>query len=129
MSGLLRRAVAAALLSVAAGRCSGPAGPPPDPMQLDGNQLTVDNRTSQDWTSVEIWLNRTFRLTTSSIRAGSRFQAPLDGFVSGYFQRFDLRSMPVRDLTLTGKLPDGTPLELKKQFQEGGLAGALGGKR
>jgi hypothetical protein len=129
MSGLLRRAVAAALLSVAAGRCSGPAGPPPDPMQLDGNQLTVDNRTSQDWTSVEIWLNRTFRLTTSSIRAGSRFQAPLDGFVSGYFQRFDLRSMPVRDLTLTAKLPDGTPLELKKQFQEGGLAGALGGKR
>ena len=98
-------------------------------MQLDGNQLTVDNRTSQDWTSVEIWLNRTFRLTTSSIRAGSRFRAPLDGFVSGYFQRFDLRSMPVRDLTLTGKLPDGTPLELKKQFQEGGLAGALGGKR
>ena len=129
MSGLLRRAVAAALLSVAAGRCSGPAGPPPDPMQLDGNQLTVDNRTSHDWTSVEIWLNRTFRLTTSSIRAGSRFQAPLDGFVSGYFQRFDLRSMPVRDLTLTAKLPDGTPLELKKQFQEGGLAGALGGKR
>jgi hypothetical protein len=129
MSGLLRRAVAAALLSVAAGRCSGPAGPPPDPMQLDGNQLTVDNRTSQDWTSVEIWLNRTFRLTTSSIRAGSRFQAPLDGFVSGYFQRFDVRRMPVRDLTLTAKLPDGTPLELKKQFQEGGLAGALGGKR
>jgi hypothetical protein len=129
MSGLLRRAVAAALLSVAAGRCSGPAGPPPDPMQLDGNQLTVDNRTSQDWISVEIWLNRTFRVTTSSIRAGSRFQVPLDGFVSGYFQRFDVRSMPVRDLTLTAKLPDGTPLELKKQFQEGGLAGALGGKR
>ena len=35
----------------------------------------------------------------------------------------------LRDLTLTAKLPDGTPLELKKQFQEGGLAGALGGKR
>src|ERR1700730_14003112 len=129
MSGLLRRAMAAALLSVAAARCSGPAGPPREPMLLDGNVLTVDNRTARDWTNVEIWLNRSFRMTTSSIRAGGRFQAPLDGFVSGYFQRFDVRRMPVRDLTLTAKLPDGTPLELKKQFQEGGLAGALGGKR
>jgi hypothetical protein len=126
MSGLLRCAMAAAVLSVAAGRCS---GPPREPMQLDGNLLTVDNRTSHDWTGVEIWLNRYFRVTTPSIRAGGRFQAPLDGFVSGYFQRFDVRRMPVRDLTLTAKLPDGTPLELKKQFQEGGLAGALGGKR
>jgi hypothetical protein len=98
-------------------------------MQLEGNMLTVDNRTSRDWAGVEIWLNRSFRLTTSSIRAGGRFQAPLDGFVSGYFQRFDVRSMPVNDLTLTARLPDGTPLELKKQFQAGGLAGALGGKR
>jgi hypothetical protein len=129
MSGLQRCAMAVALLSVAAGRCSGPSGPPLEPMLLDGNVLTVDNRTSHDWTNVEIWLNRSFRATTSSIRAGSRFQAPLDGFVSGYFQRFDVRSMPVRDLTLTAKLPDGTPLQLKKQFQEGGLAGALGGKR
>jgi hypothetical protein len=128
MSGLLRCAMAAALLIVAAARCSGPSAPP-EPMLLDGNVLTVDNRTSDDWTSVEIWLNRSFRATASSIRAGSRFQAPLDGFVSGYFQRFDVRSMPVRELTLTAKLPDGTPLELKKQFQEGGLAGALGGKR
>jgi hypothetical protein len=126
MSGLLRCAMAAALLSVAAARCS---GPPREPMLLDGNVLTVDNRTSRDWTNVEIWLNRSFRATTSSIRAGSRFQVPLDGFVSGYFQRFDVRSMPVRDLTLTAKLPDGTPVELKKQFEEGGLAGALGGKR
>jgi hypothetical protein len=98
-------------------------------MLLDGNVLTVDNRTARDWTNVEIWLNRSFRMTTSSIRAGSRFQVPLDGFVSGYFQRFDVHSMPVRDLTLTAKLPDGTPVELKKQFEEGGLAGALGGKR
>jgi hypothetical protein len=30
---------------------------------------------------------------------------------------------------LTAKLPDGTPLELTMPFREGGLAGALGGKR
>jgi hypothetical protein len=124
----LRRAMTAALLSVATAGCSGPAAAP-DPMQLDGAMLTVDNRTSRDWTGVEIWLNRYFRVTTSSIPAGGRFQAPLDLFVSGYLQRFDARRMQINDLTLTAKLPDGTPLELKKQFQAGGLVGALGGKR
>jgi hypothetical protein len=126
MSGLLRSAIAAGLLSVATVGCS---GPPPDPLQLEGNRLTVDNRTAQNWLNVEIWLNRSFRVTTASIPAGGRFQAPLDGFVSGYFQRFDVRHMPIHDLTLSAKQPDGTPVELKKQFQAGGLAGVLGGKR
>jgi hypothetical protein len=128
MNGPLRSVTAAALLGVATAGCPGAAAPT-DPMQLDGNMLTVVNRTPRDWTNVEIWLNRYFRLTTSSIPAGSRFQAPLDVFVSGYLQRFNVRSMPINELTLTAKLPDGTPLELKKQFQTGGLAGALGGKR
>jgi hypothetical protein len=123
----VRCAMTAALLTVVAAGCSGKTAP--DPMQLDGTMLTVDNRTSRDWTGVEIWLNRYFRVTTSSIPAGGRFQAPLDVFVSGYLQRFDARRMQINDLTLTAKLPDGTPLELKKQFQTGGLIGALGGKR
>jgi hypothetical protein len=125
MNGPLRCAMAAALVSVATAGCSRPA---PEPMQLEGNILTVDNRTSRDWTNVEIWLNRSFRVTTPSIRAGGRFQVPLDAFVSGYLQRFNVHRMPINDLTLTATLPDGTPLELKKQFQAGGLAGALGGK-
>jgi hypothetical protein len=68
-------------------------------------------------------------VTTSTIRAGSRFQAPLDVFVAGFGQRFDLRRMPIRSLKLTATLPDGQPLELNKKFQSGGLAGALGGKQ
>jgi hypothetical protein len=35
----------------------------------------------------------------------------------------------VRDLRLTATLPDGKPLELKKQFEASGLAGAFGGGR
>jgi hypothetical protein len=30
---------------------------------------------------------------------------------------------------LIAKLPDGRPIELKKQFTAGGLAGILGGRR
>jgi hypothetical protein len=115
--------VAAALCAAIAVGCSKPAA---DPLQLDANILTVDNRTSTDWTGVEIWLNTYYRVTRASIPARSRFQAPLDTFVAGFGQRFDFHRAQVHDLRLTAKLPDGRPLEIKKQFQVGGL-GALGG--
>ena len=102
----------------------------PDPITLERNILTVDNRTPQDWNRVEIWINTYYRVTASSVPAKSRFQAPLDTFVAGYGQRFDYRRAPIKDLRLTATLPDGSPFELKKQFDAGvGLAGALGGKR
>jgi hypothetical protein len=101
----------------------------PDPLQLDRNILTVDNRSSSDWNGVEIWLNTYYRVTTPTIRAGSRFQAPLDTFVAGFGQRFDFRRAQIVDLRLVAKLPDGKPLELKKEFTASGLAGYLGGKR
>jgi hypothetical protein len=100
---------------------------PADPLQLDRNMLTVDNRSSADWRDVEIWLNQYFRVTVKSIPAKSRFQAPLDTFVAGFGQRFNFHSMQVKDLRLTAKLPDGSPLEIKKQFDAGGLAGVLRG--
>ena len=118
--------LAAVLTCVVAAGCS---KPPVDPLQLDGNMLTVDNRTATDWTNVEIWLNTYYRVTVRSIPKESRFQAPLDTFVAGFGQRFDFRRAQVRDLRLTARLPDGQPIELKKQFQGGGLAGALGGGR
>lgn len=103
--------------------------PPVDPLQLERNQLTVHNQSSRDWTGVEIWLNTYYRVTTPAIPAGSRFQVGLDSFVAGFGQRFNFHRMQVNDLRLTAKLPDGQPVELKKQFTVGGLAGALGGKR
>jgi hypothetical protein len=118
--------VLVALATLGAAGCTKVPG---EPLELERNMLTVSNQSLQDWTNVEVWLNTYFRVTTSSIRAGSRFQAPLDTFVAGFGQRFDFHRMQVRDLRLIAKLPDGTPLELKKRFDVGGLAGALGGKR
>jgi hypothetical protein len=103
--------------------------PPSEPLQLEPNRLTVDNRSSHDWTAVEIWLNTYYRVTTPSIPAGGRFQVGLDSFVAGFGQRFDYHRMQVNDLRLTAKLPDGKPVELKKQFTASGLAGVLGGRR
>jgi hypothetical protein len=102
----------------------------PEPITLERNMLTVDNRSAEDWNHVEIWLNTYYRVTSNAVPAKSRFQAPLDTFVAGYGQRFDWRRAPIKTLRLTATLPDGKPFELVKQFGGGpGLAGALGGKR
>ena len=100
-----------------------------EPLKLDGNMLTVDNRSSRDWTDVEIWLNHNHSVRTPAIPAGGRLQVPLDAFVAGFGQRFDYRRTQITDLRLKAKQADGTPVEVKKEFSVGGLAGALGGKR
>ena len=102
----------------------------PEAITLERNMLTVDNRSSEDWHHVEIWLNTYYRVTKDAVPAKSRFQAPLDTFVAGYGQRFDWRRAPIRVVRLTARRADGKPLELTKQFDSApGLAGALGGKR
>lgn len=124
--GVIRRLVTAFVLAAAAAACG---GVPEEPLKLDGNRLTVDNRSGKEWSNVEIWLNTYYRVTVPSIPPNGRFQTPLDNFVAGYGQRFDFRRMQIHDLRLTAKLPDGSPLEIKKEFAGSGLAGALGGKR
>jgi hypothetical protein len=110
-------AIGLALLAIVTG-CS---APPVEPLKLDGNMLTVDNRSTTEWKNVEIWLNTYYRLKTDSIPAKGRFQAPLDAFVAGFGQRFQFRRMQVKELKLNATLPDGKPLEIKKQFSVGGL--------
>jgi hypothetical protein len=48
-------------------------------------------------------------------------------FVAGFGQHFIFSRMQVRDLRLTATLPDGKPLEIKKEFEQDGLTGALVG--
>jgi hypothetical protein len=115
-----------ALAALAAARCS---SPPPEPLRLDGNMLTVYNGTSQDWNDVKIFLNTYYRAVTAKIPAGSQFKAPLDVFVEAYGRRFEFNRTQIRALRLTATLPGGEPLVLDKQFQLSGVAGALGGKK
>ena len=120
------RAVALLCLMLAMARCS---GPPPEPLQLDGNMLTVYNSTSQDWNDVKIFLNTYYRAVTPKIAAHSQFKAPLDVFVEAYGRRFEFNRTQIRAVQLTATLPGGEPLVLDKPFQLSGVAGALGGKK
>ena len=91
--------------------------------------LTVYNSTSQDWSSVEIYLNNYYRVVTPKIAARGQFKAPLDVFVEAYGRRFDFKKAQIKAVQLKAKLPDGKDLVLDKAFQVSGLAGALGGKK
>lgn len=123
LRGLRVRCAAGLALAIAAG-CSTPR---PEPLRLEGNRLMVFNDTNGDWTDVEIWLNRQFRLTVPKIAHGAPFTAPLDVFVAGFGQRFDFTRMQIRDLQLKAKNASGDSFELKKEFAGNGLEGALRG--
>ena len=118
--------VAAAALALAAACRDQPAI---EPLQLDGNLLTVNNRSTSDWKDVEIKLNLNHTVRVPLVAAGARLQVPLDAFVAGFGQRFNYKRTQITDLRLTAKLPDGSPLALRKEFTQGGLAGVFGGKR
>jgi hypothetical protein len=119
--------VAAVALAIPIGGCA--SKPPIEPLKLEGNLLTINNRSNNDWTAVDIWLNRNHRVMVPKIAAGGRLQVPLDAFVAGFGQRFDFHRTQVTDVRLTAKLPDGKPLELEMPLREGGLAGIFGRKR
>ena len=99
-----------------------------EPIQLERGMITVNNRTAEPWTSVEIWINQNFRVTTGSIAPDGQFQVPVNSFVAGYGQRFDFARMQIKDVRLTAKTPDGHAVEHTMAFRQGGLEGAFGGQ-
>src|SRR5205823_4980210 len=115
--------VVLALVLVCAGAAASCYKPTPEAMTLNGGTLTIDNRTKTNWANVEIWLNTYYRMQVKEIPAGGRVQTPLDFFVAGFGQRFSYAKMQIRDLRLTAKLPDGSPIEIKKEFEVDGLQG------
>jgi hypothetical protein len=84
---------------------------PPEPIVVEGNMITISNTTGTAWTSVEIWVNDHYRVTRSTIAAGERLQVPLDAFVAGFGQRFDVRRQSVKGIEVSGKKGD-QPLKL-----------------
>jgi hypothetical protein len=114
-----------AIVSLVAAGCS---KPPVEPLQLDGNLLTVVNQTSSDWNNVEIWLNTYYRAQVRSIPAHSQYRTGLDVFVEGFGHRFDRRRAQITDLRLTATEPGGKRVEIKKGFRSGDLRDVFGGK-
>jgi hypothetical protein len=85
---------------------------PPRPITVADNVVTVANATSEEWRGVEVWLNYHYRVTTPSMPAGQRLGIPLNVFVAGFGQRFDVRRQVVQTVQVKAKTPSGEPVDL-----------------
>jgi len=89
--------------------------------------LTAQNQSNQEWSDVEIWINRQFRMTAPKLLPGQMFRAPLKNFVTGYGQQFRFNQIQITDVRMKAKGRDGKPVEIVKEFQGDSLSGALKG--
>jgi hypothetical protein len=85
---------------------------PRRPIIVDGNTLTVENLSADEWRNVEIWLNDHYRVTKSSMPPGERFVVPLDAFVAGFGQRFNSKRQVVQGIEVTATSARGKPVKL-----------------
>ena len=104
MKFLLSLAALAATCVLAAQAC----GREPKPaITMDGQVLTVENQTRDEWQNVEVWLNDHYRVTRSRMPPGERFDIPLSSFVAGFGQRFNAARQPIRGVEVTASAPGG----------------------
>ena len=78
----MSRGLCAVALAAGISRADVRRAPQAKPLELDGNLLAVDNRTSSDWSDVEIWINQHYRITVADDRRrDSGLRCGLDAFV------------------------------------------------
>ncbi len=123
----MRRVLGFAIVCALAAACAACSKPRVDPLRLDGQLVTAQNQSDEEWTDVEIWINRQFRVTTKTLQAGQVFRAPLEHFVTGYGQQFRFNQIQIRDVRLIAKKRDGTKVEVQKELSGDSLSDALKG--
>jgi hypothetical protein len=96
------------VLTLAAVSCT----PRRDPIRVERRAVIVENQSAVEWRQVEIWVNDHYRVTASSIAAGSVLSAPLDAFVAGFGQRFDPRRQSVTGIEVTATDAEGRAVTL-----------------
>jgi hypothetical protein len=90
-------------------RCGGET---PEPIQINGNRLSVFNLTAHRWSNVEVWMNNHYRVTLPRLEAGQRFDVPLDAFVAGNGHRFQPKNQRPEGIQVLAKSADGTDVKI-----------------
>ena len=88
----------------------------PRPIIVANNVITVENQTRDEWQGVEVWLNYHYRVTKPSMPADERLTIPLDVFVAGYGQRFNVKRQVVQTVQVKAKTKSGAPVDLMFGF-------------
>ena len=95
-------------ITITAAACS----KPPDPLQVDGNAITVLNQTDHDWKNVLIVVNDHYRGAAPILRKEGRLNAPISGFETGYGQRWPAHER-IRKVLVTATSDGGEAVKLE----------------
>ena len=106
------RAVPAALLAAAVIGLAG-CGEDRPAITLQEHQITIENRTGDRWTDIEIWLNDHYRVTARELLPGGRLNVPLDTFVAGFGQRYDRRRQSPFGIEVTARTDRGKEIRIE----------------
>jgi hypothetical protein len=75
----------------------------PDPIQVQGHRIAIENQSTSDWRDVEVWVNHHYRATAKHVAAGGRFDIPLRLLVTGFGQPFDPARQRVSGIEVTAR--------------------------
>lgn len=85
----------------------------PDPITVAENSIVVKNDTSRDWKNVRVTVNDHFNGGVPLLAAGSRMNAPLSQFVTGFGQRYSPSHQVVFKVEVTATDSSGNAVNLK----------------
>jgi hypothetical protein len=105
-----RVSAAAALLVLAIGGSA--CKPPPAPISVHSDRLTVLNSTREPWRDVRVLVNHHFGGGSDLLQPGGRLDVPLGRLQTGFGQRFDRSRQAVTRVEVTATTASGGPVRL-----------------
>jgi hypothetical protein len=78
---------------------------------IDDAAILVRNQTTENWTSVRIWVNDYYSGTASEIHAGGFVREPVTRFVAAQGQRLK-STAPITSVVVLGTTEHGAPVRL-----------------
>lgn len=93
---------------------AGGCATPQEPIEIaQDRQVTVFNRTEQDWIDLEIRVNRYYVVPVPRLAAGGRFDVPVGRLQGGFGRYFDPARENIQQIEVKGTAQDGTPVRLE----------------
>ena len=82
------------------------------PIHLHGAWLVVENQTKMEWRDVSVTVNAYYKGVAPRLAPGGRLEAPLNGFVTGFGQRFNPARETVSRVEVRATDAAGAPVAL-----------------
>jgi hypothetical protein len=106
---LRRLALAGLVVPMVAAGCGREEAPP---IRLNGAWLVIENQSKIEWRNLSVTVNAYYKGVAPRVAVGGRLEAPLNGFVTGFGQRFNPARETVTHVEVRATDAAGTPVAL-----------------